>query len=185
MIRQAVPGDVKQAMPLILQAIDDVAFVLSGTTNVAETESILSDFFTQPGNRLSYENSLVMEKDNQVVGIAILYDGADAHSLNLPVEEAAVKKSGKLAYKIPIEPKVSEFYLDTIGVLASCHGRGYGTALIEAACEHARRLGHTRFALLLDVENVAAKRLYDRLEFQVDGTQWIAGKEYYHMIRKL
>jgi ribosomal protein S18 acetylase RimI-like enzyme len=185
MIRQAVPADVKKAIPLILQAIDDIAFVLSGTTDAGETELILSDFFRQPGNRLSYENCLVMEDGGEVVGIAILYDGAEAQNLNLPVEQAAAKKTGNAEYQIPIEPEESEFYLDAIGVNPSCHGRGFGTALIEAACTHARKLGHIRFALLVETENSAAKRLYDRLGFHSDGTKWIAGKEYYHMVRQL
>jgi ribosomal protein S18 acetylase RimI-like enzyme len=185
MIRQAVPEDVKQAMPLILQAIDDIAFVLSGARDLPETESILGDFFTQPGNRLSYKNSLVMEEEGNVVGIAILYDGADAYNLNLPVERAAAEKSGNVNYQIPIEPEQSEFYLDAVGVHPRYRGRGYGSALIEAGCDHARKLGHTRFALLVDADNASAKRLYDHLGFHVDGTKWIAGKEYYHMVREL
>ncbi len=185
MIRPAVPGDVEQAIPLILLAIDDIAFLLSGTTDVGETKSILSDFFRQPGNRLSYENCLVIEENGEVVGIAILYDGADAVNLNSPVERAAAKKTGNADYLIPIEPEESEFYLDAIGVNPSCHGRGFGTALVEAGCAHARKLGHTRFALLVETENSAAKRLYDRLGFHSDGTKWIAGKEYYHMVRQL
>jgi ribosomal protein S18 acetylase RimI-like enzyme len=184
-IRQAVPGDVEQAIPLILQAIDDIAFVLSGTTDIGETESVLSDFFRQPGNRLSYEHCLVMEEDGQVVGIAILYEGADAVNLNSPVERAAAKKTGNADYLIPIEPEESEFYLDAIGINSRCQGRGFGTALVEAGCAHARKLGHTRFALLVETENFAAKRLYDRLGFHIDSTKWIAGKEYYHMVRQL
>jgi ribosomal protein S18 acetylase RimI-like enzyme len=185
MIRRAVPGDVKQGMPLILQAIADIAFVLSGTRDLPETESILGDFFTKRGNRLSYENCFVVEDEGNVVGIAILYNGADAYNLNLPVEQAAAKKSGNANYKIPIEPEESEFYLDAVGIHPRYHRRGYGSALIEAGCDYARQFGHSRFALLLDLDNASAKRLYDRLGFQADGTKWIAGKEYYHMVREL
>lgn len=185
MIRQAVPADVKKAIPLIRQAIGDIAFLMSGTTETGETELILSDFFRQPENRLSYENCLVMEDGGEVVGVALLYDGAEAQNLNLAVEQAAAKKTGNPEYQIPIEPEESEFYLDAIAVSPSCHGRGFGTALIEAACTHARKLGHTRFALLVEPENSAAKRLYDRLGFHSDDTKWIAGKEYYHMVRQL
>jgi ribosomal protein S18 acetylase RimI-like enzyme len=156
MIRQAVPADVKKAIPLIRQAIGDIAFVLSGTTDAGETELILSDFFRQPGNRLSYENCLVMEDGGEVVGIALLYDGAEAENLNLPVEQAAAKKTGNAEYQIPIEAEESEFYLDAIAINPSCHRRGFGTALIEAASTHASKLGHPRFALLVEPENSAA-----------------------------
>ena len=185
MIRPAIPGDVNEVIPLILQAIEDIAFVLSGTADVGETTKIFSEFFRRSENRLSYEQTLVMEENGEVIGIAIVYDGADADALNLPVEQAASKKSGNPDYKIPIEPEVSEFYLDAVGILPRCQGRGYGSALIEAGCDRARQLGHKRFALLVDLENPPAKRLYDRLGFRVDGSKWLAGKEYYHMVREL
>lgn len=185
MIRPAVPGDVNEVIPLILQAIEEIAFVLSGTADLDETTKILSEFFRQPGNRLSYEQTLVLEENGEVIGMAIVYDGADADALNSPLEQAAVKKSGDPDYKIPIEPETSEFYLDAVGILPRCHGRGYGSGLIEAGCDHARKLGHQRFALLVDLDNPGAKRLYDRLGFVVDGAKWLAGKEYYHMVREL
>src|SRR5271165_1413420 len=67
MIRQAVRGDAVTAVPLILQAIGHVAFVLSGTAEGRETASILKNFFTQGGNRISYQNTLVMEEDGELV----------------------------------------------------------------------------------------------------------------------
>jgi hypothetical protein len=75
MIRQAVPDDAESVVPLILQAIGHIAFVLSGTTDIRETTSILTDFFGQKDNRLSYQNALVKEEDGIVVGVTILYDG--------------------------------------------------------------------------------------------------------------
>jgi hypothetical protein len=43
MIRQAVRSDAVKAVPLILQAIGHIAFVLTGTTDEQETASILTD----------------------------------------------------------------------------------------------------------------------------------------------
>ena len=63
MIRQAVPDDAVSAVPLILQAIGHIAFVLSGTTDGRKTTSILTDFFCQKDNRISYQNALVKEED--------------------------------------------------------------------------------------------------------------------------
>ena len=94
MIRQAVRGDAVTAVPLILQAIGHVAFVLSGTAERQETASIPNDFFAQEGNRISYQNTLVMEEDGELVGLAIFYDGARARELDAPLERAAAKKSG-------------------------------------------------------------------------------------------
>jgi len=46
-----------QAVPLILQAIGHIAFVLTGTTDGEETASILNNFFGQENTRISYQNA--------------------------------------------------------------------------------------------------------------------------------
>src|ERR1700741_4378547 len=55
----------RDSRTIILQAIGQIAFVLSGTAEAQETESILKDFFGQEGNRMSYQNTLVMEEDGR------------------------------------------------------------------------------------------------------------------------
>jgi ribosomal protein S18 acetylase RimI-like enzyme len=185
MIRSAVRNDAAMAVPLILQAIGQIAFVLSGTAEAQETESTLKDFFGQEGNRMSYQNTLVMEEEGEVVGVAIFYDGAKARELDEPLEWAAAKKSGHSDYWIPTEPEASEFYMDTLSVSPGCQGKGYGSLLIEAGCDRARKLGHLRMALLVEVDSARAKRLYERVGFRADYTKWIVGQEYFHMVRTL
>ena len=185
MIRQAVPGDAEKAVPLILQAIGHIAFVLSGTTNVQETASILNGFFGQENNRISYQNALVAEQEGELIAVAIFYDGAKARELDASLESAAAKKWGDSNYRIPTEPEASEFYLDTVSVSPRCQGKGYGCQLIEAGCNRARKYGHLRVGILVEVDNAAAKRLYERLGFRSEFTKWIAGQEYFHMVRSL
>jgi ribosomal protein S18 acetylase RimI-like enzyme len=185
MIRPAIPRDAAEAVPLICRAIGELAFVLAGTPDVQEMVSILSDFFKQDDNRLSYQNALVMEEEGQLVGLVLLYDGAKARELDVPLERAAAARSGDFNYRIPTEPEVSEFYLDTLSVIPRCQGRGYGHILIEAGCDRARQLQHSRIALLVEVDNPAAKRLYDRLGFRADYTRLLAGHEYTHMVLSL
>jgi ribosomal protein S18 acetylase RimI-like enzyme len=167
-----------------LEAIGHIAFVLSGTSDGQETTSILTDFFRQEDNRLSYQNTLVLEEDGVVVGLIILYDGSQARDLDAPIERAAATKSGDPNFHIPTEPETSEFYLDTLSVSPGCQRKGYGGKLIEAGCDRARSLGHRRMALLVETD-AAAKRLYERLGFQVDYTKWLAGQEYFHMVKSL
>jgi ribosomal protein S18 acetylase RimI-like enzyme len=189
-IRPAVPGDASEAVPLILNAIGSIAFVLTGTTDRQEAGIILDQFFRQKDNRVSYQNTLVLEdssleRSREVVGVALIYDGSIARTLDQPLEKAAIQKSRLSDYRIPTEAEPSEFYLDTISVDPKCQGRGFGRDLIEASCEHARKLGHSRIGLLVDIGNSGAMRLYERLEFRVTGRKQIAGDEYFHMIRNL
>jgi ribosomal protein S18 acetylase RimI-like enzyme len=168
-----------------MQAIGQIAFVLTGATDEREIASILGGFIVQEKTRISYQNALVLEKEGDLVGLAILYDGAEARELDEPLERAAASKSGNANYRIPTEPESSEFYLDTVSVSPRCQGKGYGRKLIEAGCDRARKLGHERIALLVEVDNAAAKRLYERLGFRADFTKWIAGEDYVHMVRSL
>jgi ribosomal protein S18 acetylase RimI-like enzyme len=191
-IRPAVPSDASEAVPLILQAIGSIAFVLTGTKNREEANRILDQFFREEGNRVSYQNTLVMEtlenvveRSREVVGVALIYDGSIARTLDEPLEKAAIQKTGFSDYRIPTEAEPSEFYLDTISVDPKCQGRGFGRDLIEASCEQARKFGRDRIGLLVDIENSGAKRLYERLEFRTQGRRQIAGDEYFHMIRNL
>ena len=180
MVRQAVcqPSAVR-AIPLILQAIGHIAFVLTGTTDSEEAASVLNDFFGQEDNRISYQNALVLEEEGEVVGVAIFYDGAKARELDAPLERAAAKKSSDSNYCIPTEPEASEFYLDALSVSPRCQRKGYGRQLIEAGCDEDRKLGHHRMALLIEVDNAAAKPLYEQLGFCTDYTKRIAGQEYF------
>jgi len=192
MIRPAVPGDAPRTVPLILQAIGSIAFVLTGTNDREDADRILDGFFRRKDNRVSYQNTLVMEdvknvveRSREVVGVALIYDGSIARALDEPLEKAAIQRSGLSDYRIPTEAEPSEFYLDTISVDPKCQGRGFGRDLIEASCEQARRLGRDRIGLLVDIENSGAKRLYERLEFHTQGRKQIAGYEYFHMVRDL
>lgn len=191
MIRPAVCEDSPQAVPLILEAIGSIAYVLTGTNVLAEAMSILENFFEQEGNRISYENTLVIEEsetgagDRTIVGVAISYDGTVARKLDGPLEEAAKLQSGFPEYRIPTEAEPDEYYLDTVSVNRNCQGRGFGRQLIEAVCEQGRRVSRDRVGLLVDVTNPDAKRLYERLQFRVNKQRELAGEDYFHMVRDL
>jgi ribosomal protein S18 acetylase RimI-like enzyme len=191
MIRQALPDDAPDALPLILEAIGSIAYVLAGTKVLAEAMSILERFFEEEGNRVSHQNALVIEESKtnvggpRILGVAISYDGSVARELDEPLERAAQLQSGFPDYKIPTEAEPDEFYLDTVSVNRNCQGRGIGRQLIEAVCERGRQVGRKRIGLLVDVTNPDAKRLYERLQFRVNKRRELAGEEYFHMIRDL
>jgi ribosomal protein S18 acetylase RimI-like enzyme len=184
MIRQAVAGDAVKAVPLVMQAIGDIAFVLTGTTDSQEAPSVLNEFFSHEDNRVSYQNALVMKEEGELGG-AILYDGAKARELGVPLERAAAKKSGDSDYSIPAEREAVGVYLDVLSVSPRCQGKVYCSKLIGAGCDRARKLGHHSIALLIEVDNAAAKPLYERVGFCTDYTKRIAGQEYFHMVRSL
>jgi ribosomal protein S18 acetylase RimI-like enzyme len=192
MIRSAIPEDAPEAVPLIVEAIGSIALVLTGTQVLREAIPILEQFFGEPANRVSYQNTQVLEDSEakgepirKIVGVTVSYDGSVARKLDEPLEKAASLRSGLSDYQIPTEAEPDEFYLDTVSVDPSCQGRGFGRQLIEAVYERGRRSGHNRIGLLVDVVNPAAMRLYERLRFRVDKRRHLAGAEYFHMVRDL
>lgn len=56
-----------------------------------------------------------------------------------------------------------------IGVVAAYRRRGIGRALLEAVLREAWRVGFTRVELTVRVDNPHARRLYERLGFQIEG----------------
>jgi GNAT superfamily N-acetyltransferase len=65
--------------------------------------------------------------------------------------------------------------LDHLEVLEPLWRRGIGTALIRAAEDTARRLGHERLALAVGIDNPGAQRLYERLGYADWGHGTIVG----------
>jgi ribosomal protein S18 acetylase RimI-like enzyme len=191
MIRPAASDDALEAIPLILEAIGSIVFVLTGTKVLAEAMSILERFFQEGDNRVSHQNALVLEEPEanaggrRIVGVAISYDGALARKLDEPLERAARLRSGVSEYRIPTEAEPDEFYLDAVSIHRVCQGRGFGRQLIEAVCEQGRQLGRKRIGLLVDVTNPDAKRLYERLQFRLVKRRELAGGQYFHMVREV
>jgi hypothetical protein len=130
MMRPATSDDAPDAVPLIFEAIGSIAYVLTGTEVLAEAMSILEGFFQEKGNRVSYENTLVIEEsgvnagDRRIIGVAISYDGSVARELDQPLEEAAKLQSGSSEYRIPTEAE-------------SCQSSAAGVSA-EARCLHPR-----------------------------------------------
>jgi GNAT superfamily N-acetyltransferase len=65
--------------------------------------------------------------------------------------------------------------LDHLEVLGPFTRRGIGTALIRAAEDTARRLGHEQLALGVGVDNRGARRLYERLGYADWGHGTVVG----------
>ncbi|ANE35560.1 hypothetical protein CIG11343_0479 [Campylobacter iguaniorum] len=94
MISIATKQDAKSVIELLNLAMEDIAFSL--TSNLEQSNQILQEFFTQKGNRLSYENILVYRLDSKVVG-AICFQkalnlGLDKVSLIVDTKKEKTKK---------------------------------------------------------------------------------------------
>ncbi len=69
-------------------------------------------------------------------------------------------------------PDRPHYYLEWVGVLPGCQGRGHGTALIDTVLRRANQEG---VGCYLETENSRTLPLYQRLGFQVFGHREIMG----------
>ncbi|WP_157986742.1 GNAT family N-acetyltransferase [Chitinophaga alhagiae] len=184
MIRNARPADAPQAVPLLFQAMYDVACKLAGTTSNGVLQPLFEHFFRQPGNQYSYEHTLVFEDERGLGGIIVGYDGALLEALREPVLSYISAQLGH-AYLPGDETGPGEYYLDSIAVAPASQGKGIGRQLIYAAEDKARAQGHPRTGLLVSDGNPDARRLYERLGYTVREAVQFSGGNYLHLVKML
>ncbi|MGX5816653.1 GNAT family N-acetyltransferase [Chitinophaga lutea] len=184
MIRPAVPTDAPSAIPLLFQAMQDIACKLAGTEDMAVVTPLFEHFFRQKGNQYSYENTLIFEDAAGIGGMINGYDGAQLDALRKPVLDHIAEKFGH-RFLPADETGPGEFYLDSIGVSAERRGQGIGQQLIAAAEERARNEGHRYTGLIVSEANPQAQRLYERLGYVVRNTLEFSGGHYLHLTKAL
>lgn len=169
-------------LPLLVQAIDDIAYALAGEGDHERAMHILRELMTQEHNRISYQNITVMEQEGQVAGILIAYAGDDADRLDQPILDRPGRDTDE-KYALVKETRPGEYYLDTLSVSESFQGQGIGRALMAAFEQQGKELGHTRAALIVEQDNGRARQLYERQGYVQDETILIGGHAYDHMIK--
>lgn len=183
LIQPAQPADAAVCVPIIISTIGSIAHTLSGSNNEQRTLQVLTHFFGQPANRISYQNCWVVLVHRHIVGVLVAYHGTQAAALDQPYIDHILTTTGKQV-AITKEAQDDEYYLDTIGILPTHQGKGYGTALIATFEQQAAQLGYHKLALLVDKENHAAYQLYQRLGYAANDDLEVAGHWFWHLVKE-
>lgn len=183
MIALACKDDAKFVIELLNLAMEDIAFHLSGTKNLDESNQILMNFFCAKNNRLSYENIMVFKYDGRVVGAICSYDGKKSKDLDEPFIRRL--KDLKIANNIEIECQADELYIDSIAVHEKFRAKGIAKKLIEASFLKAVNLGLNRVSLLVDTKKPYVKNYYENYGFRSVGEKIISKIKYDYMIKDL
>ncbi len=184
-IRPAHKNDAGAAAPLMYQALDDIAYMLTAANSEADVLAHLASFFQAEDNRLSYQNTLIAEVDGQVAGLVIIYHGRDAADLDRPLVERLRSLRNDPQASLDKEAAEDEFYIDTLSVFPQFGGRGIGSALLQAVEQLARQRDYNKLSLNVDVENERAYRLYQRLGYQSAKIITLYAHPYQHMLKYL
>lgn len=90
-----------------------------------------------------------------------------------------IREDGKLVGFVAIAPYEDEYIVTRLAVRPEFRHRGYGRALMDAACDAAREMGLSEIGLGLVNENTALKRWYLAQGFVMYGQPYPAPGEAY------
>lgn len=175
--RRAVADDAAVVARIIVMAFgEELTRRLCGDLG----EALFEELVRRDDTQYSYRNVLVCEADGEMVGAVCGYDGAKLQELRAPVMDTIRRRLGSVPEMVD-ETSAGEFYLDTLGVLPHAQGRGLGAELIRRMRDEAFTEGHERVTLLVDEDNPAAERLYERLGFSRCGEIDLLGHKMFRM----
>jgi ribosomal protein S18 acetylase RimI-like enzyme len=185
-IRPALPSDFHAAARLIQAALDEITCYFSGEEDREDNPARyvwLEDWFQQTDNRFSYQQVLVKEVEDQVVGAILTYHGSEVGALDHRINERLRRLHNDPAFALDREAELDEFYIDALAVWPEFSGRGYATALMRAAEEKAQELHNPKIALNVDQHNERAYRLYQHLGYRTDKQRMLYGEPFFHMVK--
>ncbi|EON74107.1 GNAT family N-acetyltransferase [Lysinibacillus sphaericus] len=183
-IRQAQPQDAHAVVPLIIDAIGDIANRLTGEQTPEAVEQALIVLFKREDNRHSYLNTFVAVEDEQVLGILVYYNGEQAIDMDANLVKWLEAKNAP-SIVIDKEAHEDEYYIDTICVAPEARGKGIGTLLLQFAIEQTEKLGFTKLSLNVETQKEDARRLYERTGFVITEPWSIIDEPFHHMVKQI
>lgn len=200
--RLATPDDAEQAGELIFETFPKLATYVFGLGDEPRAKKLLTDIFPQPGHRFSYEFSEMVLHQDQVTGILITYPGSDLTKLNLRLGRELVKqysfceKFRLLTRGMQLifinEAAVDEYLLSNLAVEATDRGQGAGTQILTYFENKVKNEGFGKVSLMVELDNTAAQRFYERSGYHVTAKHLVAEKHqhalgagYLRMVKEL
>ena len=181
-IRPADQTDAELAASLIYLSMGELADYLFGGGHLSIAE-ILAGLFLRADNRFSWRNTEIAEWEGAPAGMLASFAGRDLMRYELAIGLGLLRLCGlrevlrlaprALSIAGGIETRRDEYYLANLGVLPDFQNRGIGSRLLNHAEGKARQAGLGKCSLIVDLENPAAQRLYERSGYRV-----VYSKEY-------
>lgn len=181
-IRKAKPSDAEKAVPLIIDAIGDIAERMTGETIPEKVEQSLCEIFRRDDNSNSYLYTYMAEFEGEVAGTLVLYPGKDAPQLDRNLSAWLVEKGAEVSV-IDAESLPDELYIDTVCIDPKFRGKGIGSQLFAFAEEIAKQTGHSKLSLNVETQKESAIRLYKRLGYEIVSPWTIIGEPFHHMVK--
>jgi len=183
-IRIAKKEEANQIAPLIMQAIDEIALMLTGTNTYEQAYPIIESYVASECNRLGYQNCIVKETEGKIAGVIIGYFIKDLPILDEKMLETIKANSRNSGVLVEKEAEDNDYYIDTVSVNSDYQGTGIGTELLKGLIDYAIKIGANRITLNVDQAKPAVRRLYERIGFEFEKERLIMGHSYDYLVYK-
>jgi ribosomal protein S18 acetylase RimI-like enzyme len=182
-IRKATVGDSTIISEHLFLAIEDFLYQFMGIEDAEKAKEFLLHFVKKENNQYSFQNCLVAEIENEIIGSINIYDGAKLGTLSEPIVQY-VKTYFDIDFNPEKETQQGEYYIDSFGVSANHQGKGVGTKILQHIIKAYTVDNQQTLGLLVDEENPNAEKLYLKLGFEFAGRKVLVGKKMKHLQKK-
>lgn len=134
----------------------------------------LEYYFSEDGNRFSYQYCQVAEQNSVVVGLVLSFGGRDEQRLNAAI--------GRWLER---EAQDDEWYIDALAVLKNWSRQGIGTRLLQSAEQQARQHHYPRVALNVAQGNIPAVSLYQHQHYIATQETFLYQRSHIRMVKTL
>lgn len=185
-LRGARREEASRIAELIIMAMtEDCCLYLCGNKhNIEDFHRVMTSLVERDDSQYSYLNTICAccpDEDN-VAGICTSYDGGMLHQLRRPFIEAARREWGMDHSDIADETQAGELYIDSLAVDPAYRGRGIAQMLLRASIQKAKDMNIPMTGLLVDVGNPKAEALYNKVGFELEGTNTWGGHDMRHLV---
>lgn len=179
-IRKATINNVESIASLLMLVLENMAYKFIGEKDYEKAREFLVYFLKKKHNQYSFENCIVAEISNEIIGVINIYDGSDLTVLRQPILDHS-NRNYDITLPIEDETQAGEYYIDTLAVDGKWQGKGIGTKLLKHAIDTYVVKKKETLGLLVDENNPNAKKLYLNLGFESVGKKNLLGHSMEHL----
>ena len=183
-IRQAEKNDVKEAIPLLIMALDEMKTVFSGYEDEEKIISKYEEFFLLEEGRYSYKNFGICHADGEVKGIIVAYYSGEGKKLDEIILKE-LHKTGSQREEFEKEFYDDEYYIDSVAVKPDYQGKGTAKKLIKFIEDNGKKLGYNKVSLIVHIDKEKAYSIYKKIGYEEDSKIVVYGETYRHMVKKI
>lgn len=185
-LRPATKKDADNAAALLAETNGQFGVEVLGLGKPDLQISALSHWFSEPGNRFSFQHTTIAEKSGFTAGLLLAFQGLDLAALELGCARSIFSIYGLLGAVRMVwlnkslagnrEAEKDEYLIAHLAVDERFRRQGIAQILLGRAEQDALLLGFSRLVLEVEIGNHNAIALYSKAGFEIVNTVYFKDK---------